>query len=167
MMLVFGGAHHAALAQNHSKWLTLQRAPQQGSGGFVLETVKEVQLITNQFSAEFSGTPYSIRFATDPTGSGNVQGNCNTRGCQAVRPGAHNTERGEFINHIDFSLARTFTFGEDRLEFRADVFNFTNNPNLTADGYVSVVGNPNFGKHLGGSAVFPNRQFQFAATYRF
>ena len=32
---------------NHSKWLTLQRAPQLGSGGFALETVKEVQLITN------------------------------------------------------------------------------------------------------------------------
>ena len=40
---------------NHSKWLTLQRAPQQGSGGFALETVKEVQLITNAFSVEFGG----------------------------------------------------------------------------------------------------------------
>jgi hypothetical protein len=40
---------------NHSKWLTLQRAPQLGSSGFAIETVKEVQLITNQFSAEFGG----------------------------------------------------------------------------------------------------------------
>ena len=84
-----------------------------------------------------------------------------------VRPGARNTERGEFINYIDLSLARTFTIGEDRIEFRADVFNFTNNPNLTADGYVGTVGNALFGQHLGGSSVFPNRQFQFAATYRF
>ena len=29
---------------NHSKWLTLQRAPQLGSSGFALETVKEVTL---------------------------------------------------------------------------------------------------------------------------
>ena len=40
---------------NHSKWLTLQRAPQLGSGGFAIETVKEMQIITNQFSAEFGG----------------------------------------------------------------------------------------------------------------
>ncbi len=46
---------------NHSKWLTLQRAPQLGSSGFAIETVKEVQLITNQFSAEFGGTPLASR----------------------------------------------------------------------------------------------------------
>ena len=38
--------------------LTLQRAPQLGSSGFAIETVKEVQLITNQFSAEFGGHFY-------------------------------------------------------------------------------------------------------------
>ena len=45
---------------NFSKWLTLQRAPQRGSAGFALETVSQVQIITNQFSAEFgagSATP--------------------------------------------------------------------------------------------------------------
>jgi outer membrane receptor protein involved in Fe transport len=40
---------------NHSKWLTLQRAPQRGSSGLAIETVREVQIITNQFSAEFGG----------------------------------------------------------------------------------------------------------------
>ncbi|HYU77922.1 MAG TPA: carboxypeptidase regulatory-like domain-containing protein [Vicinamibacterales bacterium] len=113
-----------------------------------------------------SGTPYSIRYAGDPTGSGLTSG-CNSRGCQASRPGGRNTARGEFIHYIDLSLARTFAVGEDKVEFRADAFNAFNNQNLISDGYINVVGNPNFGKHSGGSAVFPGRQFQFAATYRF
>ena len=29
------------------------------------------------------------------------------------------------------------------------------------------VGAANFGQHVGGSAVFPGRQFQFAITYRY
>ena len=32
---------------------------------------------------------------------------------------------------------------------------------------VGIVGAANFGQHTGGSNVFPGRQFQFAATYRF
>ena len=59
---------------NHSKWLTLQRAPQQGSGGFALETVKEVQLITNAFSVEFGG--HSAGVASMITKSGT---NCDQR----------------------------------------------------------------------------------------
>ena len=112
-----------------------------------------------------SGTAYSIRYAGDPTGT--TLNQCSNRGCQVSRPGGRNTERGEFINYVDITLARIFTVGPDRLEFRADVFNVTNNPNLISDGYIGVVGNPNFGTHIGGSAVFPGRQFQFATTYRF
>ena len=112
-----------------------------------------------------SGTPYSLRYTGNPVGTNNTA--CSTRGCQAARPGARNTERGTFINYTDTSLSRTFQIGKDRLEFRADAFNLFNNWNLTADGFVGIIGAANFGQHTGGSAVFPGRQFQFAATYRF
>jgi outer membrane receptor protein involved in Fe transport len=113
-----------------------------------------------------SGAPYSIRFAGDPTGS-NLNSGCNSRGCQASRPGDRNTARGMFINYADFTIARVFSIGPDKFEVRADMFNAFNNQNLIADGYINIVGNPRFGQHTGGSAVFPGRQFQFAATYRF
>ena len=113
-----------------------------------------------------SGAAYSIRFAGDPTG-GNLNSGCSSRGCQASRPGGRNTARGMFINYADFTLARVFSIGQDKFEVRADMFNAFNNQNLIADGYINIVGNPRFGQHTGGSAVFPGRQFQFAATYRF
>ncbi len=111
-------------------------------------------------SRAMSGTPYSLRYAGDPTGTQLTQ--CSTRGCQAARPGARNTERGDSIVYTDFTLARIFRVGEDRLEFRADIFNAFNQWNVTADGYVGVVTAANFGQHTGGSAVWPGRQFQFA-----
>jgi hypothetical protein len=115
-----------------------------------------------------SGAPYTIRYAGDPTGAGAGLGAaCNSRGCQAARPGGRNTARGMFMNWADVSLARTFRLGEDRLEFRADMFNAFNNQNLLAGGYINLVGNPRFGQHTGGSQVLPGRQFQFATTYRF
>jgi hypothetical protein len=113
-----------------------------------------------------SGSPYSIRYAGDPTGGG-LTGGCSSRGCQFSRPGARNTERGKFINYADLTLARIFEVGPDRIEIRADMFNAFNNQNLLAGGYIAIVGNPRFGEHAGGSNVFPGRQFQFAATYRF
>jgi len=114
-----------------------------------------------------SGSPYSIRYAGDPTGGG-LTGGCSSRGCQFSRPGARNTERGKFINYADLTLARIFEIGADRrIEVRADMFNAFNNQNLLAGGYIAIVGNPRFGQHSGGSSVFPGRQFQFAATYRF
>jgi hypothetical protein len=116
-------------------------------------------------SRAHSGTPYSLRYAGDPTGTQLTQ--CSTRGCQAARPGARNTERGDSIVYTDLTLARIFQVGQDRIEFRADVFNAFNNWNLIADGYVNVVTASNFRQHTGGSAVWPGRQFQFAATYRF
>lgn len=112
-----------------------------------------------------SGAAYTIRYAGDPTGTQLTQ--CSSRGCQAARPGARNTERGPHINYTDLTLARTFGIGGDRIEFRADVFNVFNNWNLIADGFVATIGSANFGQHTGGSNVFPGRQFQFAATYRF
>jgi hypothetical protein len=112
-----------------------------------------------------SGTPYSIRFAGDPTGT--TLNQCSSRGCQVSRPGARNTERGEFITYVDWTIARTFDLENNKLEFRADAFNALNNSNLISDGYVNVVKNVNFGKHTGGSNVFPGRQFQLALTYRF
>ena len=72
-----------------------------------------------------------------------------------------------FINYADVTLARTFPVGPDKIEIRADMFNVFNNQNLLAGGYIDLVGNPRFGQHSGGSNVFPGRQFQFAATYRF
>jgi hypothetical protein len=115
-----------------------------------------------------SGAPYTIRYAGDPVGYGSGLGAaCNSRGCQAATPEGKNTARGMFINYADLSLARTFNVADDRIEFRADIFNVFNNQNLLAGGYINLVGNARFGQHTGGSAVLPGRQFQFAGTYRF
>ena len=84
-----------------------------------------------------------------------------------ARPGDRNTERGDFIVYTDFTLSRIFRVGDDRIEFRADIFNAFNQWNVTADGYVGIIGAANFGQHTGGCAVLPGRQFQFAVTYRF
>ena len=113
-----------------------------------------------------SGSPYTIRYAGDPTGGG-LTGGCSNRGCQSSQPGARNTERGKFISYADVTLARTFSLGSDKIEIRADMFNVFNNQNLLAGGYIALVGNARFGQHSGGANVFPGRQFQFAATYRF
>jgi hypothetical protein len=112
-----------------------------------------------------SGTPYSARYAGDPTGT--TLNQCSSRGCQVSRPGARNTERGDHINYVDFTLARSFNVGQDRMEFRVDMFNAFNNWNLLAGGYINVVTDPRYGQHTGGSNVWPGRQFQFALTYRF
>lgn len=115
-----------------------------------------------------SGAPYTIRYAGDPVGYGAGLGAaCNSRGCQASRPEGRNTARGMFINYADVTLARRFPIGADHIEFRADVFNVFNNWNLLAPGYINLVGNPRFGQHTGGGSVWPGRQMQFAATYRF
>ena len=82
-----------------------------------------------------SGSPYTIRYAGDPTGGG-LTGGCSNRGCQSSQPGARNTERGKFINYADMTLARTFSVGPDRIEIRADMFNVFNNQNLLAGGYI-------------------------------
>ncbi len=68
---------------NHSKWLTLQRAPQLGSSGFAIETVKEVQLITNQFSAEFGGHSAGVSSMITKSGSNQVTGSAFVM----IRPG--------------------------------------------------------------------------------
>jgi outer membrane receptor protein involved in Fe transport len=113
-----------------------------------------------------SGSAYSLRFAGDPEGTTLSQ--CSSRGCQASRPGARNTERAEVINYLDVTFARTFAMpGGHRIEFRADAFNVLNNQNYVSDGYIGLVGNANLGQPTGGSNVFPGRQFQFATTYRF
>ena len=68
---------------NHSKWLTLQRAPQLGSSGFAIETVKEVQLITNQFSAEFGGHSAGVASMITKSGTNEFNGSAFVM----VRPG--------------------------------------------------------------------------------
>src|SRR5206468_7583161 len=68
---------------NFSKWLTLQRAPQRGSGGFAIETVKEVNIITNQFSAEFGGHSAGVMSMITKSGTNTVSGSA----FGMVRPG--------------------------------------------------------------------------------
>ena len=68
---------------NHSKWLTLQRAPQLGSSGFAIETVKEVQLITNQFSAEFGGHSAGVSSMITKSGTNAFNGSAFVM----IRPG--------------------------------------------------------------------------------
>jgi hypothetical protein len=113
-----------------------------------------------------SGSAYTIRYAADLTGTTNTQ--CSSRGCQVTQPGRRNSARGEVINYLDMTLARTVPVGHQRIELRADAFNILNNQNYISDGYIGIVGNANFGKPTGGSSnVFPGRQYQFAATFRF
>ena len=59
---------------NHSKWLTLQRAPQLGSSGFAIETVKSMRLITNQFSAEFGGHSAGVASMITKAGTNQFSG---------------------------------------------------------------------------------------------
>src|SRR5687767_5603848 len=68
---------------NHSKWLTLQRAPQLGSSGFAIETVKQVQLITNQFSAEFGGHSAGVASMITKAGTNQLNGSAFVM----IRPG--------------------------------------------------------------------------------
>ena len=68
---------------NFSKWLTLQRAPQLGSGGFALETVKEMQIITNQFSAEFGGHAAGVSSMITKSGTNSLAGSAFVM----IRPG--------------------------------------------------------------------------------
>ena len=68
---------------NFSKWPTLQRAPQRGSAGFALETVSQVQIITNQFSAEFGGHSAGVMNMITKSGSNTYAG----AALLVVRPG--------------------------------------------------------------------------------
>lgn len=113
-----------------------------------------------------SGNPYTIRYSGDLTGTTLTA--CSGRGCGVTQPGARNTARGEAINYVDVSLARSFTLtASKRIEFRADAFNVLNNQNYVSEGYLGIIGNVDYGKPTGGANVFPGRQYQFAATYRF
>jgi outer membrane receptor protein involved in Fe transport len=69
---------------NFSRQLTLQAGPQQGSGGFAYETVKEVQIITNQYSAEFGGHSGATISAITKSGTNSFTGSA----FLGVRPGS-------------------------------------------------------------------------------
>jgi hypothetical protein len=112
-----------------------------------------------------SGNPYSIRYNQDLTGTTQVY--ClAARTCNVTMPGGRNTARSKTVSYADLTLTRVFTMpNSHRIEVRADVFNVFNNVNFTADGYIGIIGNPNFGKPTSGA--YPGRQFQFGAIYRF
>jgi len=112
-----------------------------------------------------SGNPYTIRYAQDITGTTQVF--CTAqRTCNVTTPEGRNTARSAAVRYADLTLTRTFVLtGRNRVEVRADVFNLFNNENYTADGYIGILGNANFGKPTSGA--YPGRQFQFGAIYRF
>jgi len=112
-----------------------------------------------------SGNPYTIRYAQDLTGTTQVF--CTAqRTCNVTTPYGRNTARSAAVRYADLTVTRTFALrGNDRVEFRADVFNLFNNENYTADGYIGIIGNTNFMKPT--SNAYPGRQFQFGAIYRF
>jgi outer membrane receptor protein involved in Fe transport len=112
-----------------------------------------------------SGNPYTIRYASDLTGTTQVF--CTAqRTCNVTTPYGRNTARSAAVRYADLTVTRTFSLpGNDRVEFRADVFNLFNNENYTADGYIGIIGNANFQKPTSGA--YPGRQFQFGAIYRF
>ena len=111
-----------------------------------------------------SGNPYTIRYAQDLTGTTQVF--CTAqRTCNVTTPEGRNTARSAAVRFTDLTLTRTFGVGRNRLEVRADVFNLFNNANFTADGYIGIIGNVNYGKPTSGA--YPGRQFQFGGIYRF
>jgi outer membrane receptor protein involved in Fe transport len=115
-----------------------------------------------------SGHPWTVRYAADLTGTSLTT--CSPRGCNVTQPGKRNTERAEPIQYMDLTLARTLSMPwvRQRIEVRADVFNVLNNQNYVSDGYIGIIGNASFGQPTAGATnVWPGRQFQFAATYRF
>jgi hypothetical protein len=68
---------------NFSRQLTLQAGPQQGSGGFAFETIKELQTITNQYSAEFGGNSGAVISAITKSGTNELKGSAFV----GIRPG--------------------------------------------------------------------------------
>ena len=112
-----------------------------------------------------SGNPYTIRYAQDLTGTTQVF--CTAqRTCNVTTPEGRNTARSAAVKFADITLTRTFTLSNrNRIEVRADVFNLFNNQNFTSDGYIGIIGNPNYGKPTSGA--YPGRQFQFGTIYRF
>jgi hypothetical protein len=112
-----------------------------------------------------SGNPYTIRYAQDITGTTQVF--CTAqRTCNVTTPEGRNTARSASVRYADLTQTRTFVLtGRNRVEVRADVFNLFNNENYTADGYIGILGNVNYGKPTSGA--YPGRQFQFGAIYRF
>jgi hypothetical protein len=112
-----------------------------------------------------SGNPYTIRYAQDLTGTTQVF--CTAqRTCNVTTPEGRNTARSAAVQFADLTLTRTFALpNKNRVEVRADVFNLFNNQNFTSDGYIGIIGNPNFGKPT--SNAYPGRQFQFGTIYRF
>ena len=70
------------------------------------------------------------------------------------------------MRYEDLTLTRTVALARrNRVEIRADVFNLFNNENYSADGYIGILGNANYGKPTSGA--YPGRQFQFGGIYRF
>jgi hypothetical protein len=112
-----------------------------------------------------SGNPWTIRYPGDLTGT--TQTYCvNGRTCNVTTPEGRNTQRGQFVKYADFNLTRIFAMpNNNQIEFKLDVFNLFNTANYTADGYMNVVGNVNFGKP--NSTGYFGRQFQVGAIYRF
>lgn len=112
-----------------------------------------------------SGNPYTIRYGADLTGTTQVY--CvGSRTCNVTTPEGRNTARAAAVRFADMNVTRTFSMPNGhRVEFKADVFNVFNNDNFTADGYMNILGNVNFGKPISGA--YPGRQFQLGAIYRF
>lgn len=82
----------------------------------------------------------------------------------AVRPGTlgRNAVRGPGTVNLDFSLGKNFSFAENvKLQFRADMFNATNTPNL--GGVVTRIDRVNFGRLTSASS----RQIQLNARLTF
>ncbi|MGH9760378.1 MAG: hypothetical protein ACREDR_16275, partial [Blastocatellia bacterium] len=75
-----------------------------------------------------------------------------------------NTLRGSNFINWDLSLNKTFRFSESqRLEFRADFFNFANRANFGLP--IRTIGSPGFGSAI--DTVNPARIIQFGLKYQF
>ena len=81
---------------------------------------------------------------------------------QSGRVGRNSFRAGSVVE-LDLSVIKGFTFGERRLNFRTDIFNFINRANFGVP--VRLLEAPGFGR--GVSTVTPGRRVQFSVKYEF
>ena len=114
-----------------------------------------------------SGSPYTIRYAGDPTGGG-LTGGCSIAG-MPVEPARRSQHGARQVHQLRGSDAcpEPSRWDPTRSRFAPTCSTCSTTRTSSRAATSALVGNPRFGQHAGGANVFPGRQFQFAATYRF
>ena len=116
--------------------------------------VRSERMAVSGVSHNQSGSPYTIRYAGDPTGS-RLTGGAATADASRASPVPQYGARRFHQLRGPVTLPEPSSVGADRIEIRADMFNVFNNQNLLAAGYIGLVGNPQFRRAHGRSERLP------------